>query len=299
VILEPNRQRRTRAFRAVAGLVAIVLVSVFLASGWLPSALSVSTASATPGPLPSPTQLVATSASPIPSVLASGPPPSPGPSLPPGTCAPPPSDIEPATVVSHGPRTQKWVALTFDDGNNPGNVAKIREFLIAHRVNATFFPTARAVELAPTTWLHIAQAGFPIGNHTFHHISLKGLCYEAQLAELERAIVQFEDEALPLQNIMRPPYEEFDLNTRLAAAAAGEPYVMLWDVDTLDWTGIGKNTIASRALAGTSGSIVLMHTTLSTTTAALSSIVYHFRKRGFTFVTIQQMLGIPGPVPFP
>ena len=298
MILEPNRQRRTRLFRALASLVAIVLVAVFLASGWLPSALSVSTASSTPAPLASPTQLVAAAPSANPTPIASEPPPSPGPSLPPGTCAPAPADIVPATVVSHGPRTRKWVAITFDDGNNADNVLRIVRFLVNSRVNATFFPTARAVELAPQTWQKVAQAGFPIGNHTFNHASLEGQCFEAQLAELERAKRHFAALALPLQNIMRPPYEEFDMNTRLAAAAAGEPYVILWDRDTFDWTGVGRKTIASRALAGTSGSIILMHTTRTTTTAALQSIVSTFRKRGFAFVTVQQLLGIPGPVPF-
>jgi peptidoglycan-N-acetylglucosamine deacetylase len=299
VILEPNRRRRTRIFRVVAGLMAIVLVSVFLASGWLPSALSAMRATAAPGPLASPTQQVAAAPSPSPSADPSTPPQSPGPSLAPGACAPAPSDIEPAAVISHGARTQNWVALTFDDGYNADNVLRIVRFLVAQRVNATFFPTAQAVEMEPKTWLSVAQAGFPIGNHTFHHISLKGLCFAAQLAELERAKRQFQDQALPLQNIMRPPYEDFDLNTRLAAAAAGEPYVILWDRDTQDWTGIGRRAIANSALTGRPGSIVLMHTTSGSTTAALSSIVYHFRKRGYTFVTIQQMLGVPGPVPFP
>jgi peptidoglycan/xylan/chitin deacetylase (PgdA/CDA1 family) len=298
VILEPNRRRRTRLFRAVAGLAAIALVAVFLASGWLPSALSVTTATATPRPLPSPTQQVAVAPSPSPSSIGSEPPQSPGPSLAPGACAPAPSDIEPAVVVSHGPRDQKWVALTFDDGYNAANVLRIVHFLTVNRVNATFFPTGQAIELAPKTWLSVAQAGFPIGNHTYHHISLKGLCFAAQLAELERAKRQFQDQLLPFQNIMRPPYEDFDLNTRLAAAAAGEPYVILWDRDTLDWTGVSKQTIATRALAGRPGSIVLMHTTTTNTTAALGNIITQYRKRGYVFVTIQQMLGVPGPVPF-
>ena len=79
---------------------------------------------------------------------------------------------------------------------------------------------------------------------------------------------------------------------------AGFSYVVLWDVDTLDWTGIGQSTLATRALAGTSGSIVLMHTTPTNTTDALPRIVTEYRKRGFTFVTVQQLLDIPGPAPF-
>jgi peptidoglycan/xylan/chitin deacetylase (PgdA/CDA1 family) len=214
-------------------------------------------------------------------------------------CLPPPTDLAPAAVLSHGSRSAKLVALTFDDGYNADNVIRILRFLTTHRVNATFFPTGQAIEMAPITWLRVAQAGYPLANHTYHHTSLAGKCFADQLAELRRAEAQFQEEALPLQGFMRPPYEEFDLNTRLAASAAGESHVVLWDVDTLDWTGLGKQAIAGRALDGKSGSIILMHTTSRSTTAALDEIVTKYRARGYAFVTIGQLLGIPGPVPFP
>ena len=200
--------------------------------------------------------------------------------------------------MSHGARTSKVVALTFDDGYDSPNVERILRFLVAHRVNATFFPTARAVETAPTTWQKVAAAGFPIANHTYHHASLKGVCYEKQLAELNKAKTVVAGQTLPMQGYMRPPYEEFDMNTRLAAAAAGEPYVVLWDVDTFDWTGVSRLTIASRALQGKSGSIILMHTSPHSTPAALGRIVTRFRDRGYSFVTVGQLLGVPGPAPY-
>jgi peptidoglycan/xylan/chitin deacetylase (PgdA/CDA1 family) len=171
--------------------------------------------------------------------------------------------------------------------------------LRSRRVNATFFPTARAVELAPQTWLKVAQAGYPIANHTYHHNSLAGMCFERQLAELERAKTVLAEQRIPIQGLMRPPYEDFDRNTRLAARAAGEDYVVLWDVDTFDWTAVGPLTIAARALQGRSGSIILMHTTRPASASALYRIVDRYKARGFRFVTVGQLLGVAGPVPFP
>jgi peptidoglycan/xylan/chitin deacetylase (PgdA/CDA1 family) len=212
---------------------------------------------------------------------------------------PPPADLEPAALASHGSRTEKVVALTFDDGNNAANVEKMLGILRSRRVNATFFPTARAVELAPETWLKVAQAGYPIANHTYHHNSLAGMCFERQLAELERAKTVLAEQLIPIQGLMRPPYEDFDRNTRLAARAAGEDYVVLWDVDTFDWTAVGPLTIAARALQGRSGSIILMHTTRPASASALYRIVDRYKARGFRFVTVGQLLGVAGPVPFP
>ena len=298
MILEPNRRRRRRVFRALAGLVVVLFIGGLLGSGWTLPAFSNVIATASPPPLaPSPTTLVAVvpTATPVPTVPAPTPAPTPGPD----GCIPAPADVLPAAVISHGSRTGKVVALTFDDGNNASNVETILGFLNGHHVNATFFPTARAVELAPKTWARVAQLGYPMGNHTYHHTSLKGQCFEAQLAELNRAKRQFAEQGLPMQGFMRPPYEEFDPNTRLAASAAGEGYVILWDVDTFDWTGASRQTIVNRALAGRSGSIILMHTTSLATKSALYQIVDKFRKRGFRFVTVGQLLGVPGPVPFP
>ena len=284
-------------FRAGAGVVALLFVGGVLASGWTLPAFSISSATSAPPPVPTattiPVAVVPTTAPTAPQPTA--PTPTPGAD----GCIPPPADLQPAAVVSHGLRTSNLVALTFDDGYDAPNVERIVRFLVAHRVNATFFPTAQAVQMSPKTWQGVAQAGFPIANHTYHHISLKGICFEKQLAELNKARSVIGEMGLPMQGLMRPPYEEFDKNTRLAAAAAAESYVVLWDVDTLDWTGLGKDAIARRALSGKSGSIILMHTSSHATAAALSRIVARYRARGYTFATVGQMLGVPGPAPFP
>ena len=40
-----------------------------------------------------------------------------------------------------------------------------------------------------------------------------------------------------------------------------------------------------------------MHASLDNTPAALPGIIAGYRKRGFTFVTLGQMFGLPGAVP--
>ncbi|HXI45657.1 MAG TPA: hypothetical protein VNH13_05105, partial [Candidatus Acidoferrales bacterium] len=97
----------------------------------------------------------------------------------------------------------------------------------------------------------------------------------------------------------RPPYGAYDLNTRLAASAAGDPNLVLWDIDTRDWSGVSRFAVARAALAGGNGSIVLMHTFPHATAAALVHIIYGYRQRGYRFVTIGQLLGLGGPVPYP
>jgi peptidoglycan/xylan/chitin deacetylase (PgdA/CDA1 family) len=300
VILEPNRRRRNRLLRAGVGVIALIIAGSAVAAGWTPPDVSniAPTASGALGSAQSTSPPVAIA---TPSAEPTDSPPTIGPSPSPDArgCYPPPLELAPADVVSHGSRTAKHVALTFDDGTNPDNVHRIVGLLWSTKVNATFFPTGRSVQLAPDVWKHVAEAGYPIANHTYSHQSLKGLCYQVQLAELLHDKRVLDGLGLSMLPVMRPPYEEFDLGTRYATTAAGESHVVLWDVDTLDWTGVKTSTIVRRALAGGPGSIVLMHTSPANTLNALRTIISRYRARGFTFVTVGQLLGIPGPVPFP
>lgn len=216
-----------------------------------------------------------------------------------GACRPP-TGMDLAAVRYHGPRDEKLVALTFDDGWGGRNLRRILRTLVEKHVNATFFPVGQAVRHDPTTWRKVANAGFPIANHTFDHATLEGRCYLRQRDELLRARAVYARllgvEPLP---VMRPPGGLFDDTTRAAAASAGEDAIVLWDVDSRDWTGIGATQIQRNALAGTKGSIVVLHTSSASTLRALPRIIRGYRERGFEFVTIGQLLGIDGSVPFP
>jgi peptidoglycan/xylan/chitin deacetylase (PgdA/CDA1 family) len=215
-------------------------------------------------------------------------------------CDRPRGSLATVPVVYHGSRGAKVVALTFDDGWDAENTERILSILTRSHTNATFFPIGRAMLRAPETWKKVEAAGYPIGNHTYDHQRLTGQCYLDQLVEISRQVevcrTLLGADPMPL---LRPPFGAQDLNTQFAASSAGELDVVDWDVDTRDWTGLSARSIARRALAGRNGSIVLMHTFVSNTATALPRIIAGYRARGFQFVTVGELLGIPGPVPFP
>ena len=290
-----RRRRRGPVFAVALAAVALIgsttLAISLPASGLIPAQSTASPAVASapaPGSLaPSPAGTPASSASP-PATLPPSPPP----------CEAP-STITPAPVVSHGDIKKKLVALTFDDGENKANTLQILDILKRRHVNATFFPTGYAMNRWPDVWKKVANADYPIANHTYSHVELAGLCFEAQRRELARANDTFEKLGITRLPVMRPPYELFDDTTAAAAAAEGIEAVVLWNVDTNDWQGASATSIRRSALAGGRGSIILLHTFPEATAAALPGIIKGFRARGFEFVTIGQMLGIDGPVPFP
>ncbi len=233
-------------------------------------------APATSSPAPSPTPSVAT--------------PSPTPSAAP-TPSPQTATNGAAKAVYNGSRAKKVVALTFDDGYSPVALRQILAILKREKIVATFFPYGWAVHADPAGWHMVVAAGYPIGNHTLSHAILTNLTPDQvtdQLVRGRRTIDLYSGgTSVPL---MRPPGGAFNAVTARAIAKAGYRTIVMWDVDTFDWQGPSASTIVKRATKGTNGSIVLMHSGPLNTPKALPAIIANYRARGFTFVTVPQLL---------
>ena len=197
-------------------------------------------------------------------------------------------------VVFHGPRTDRVVALTFDDGYAPANVRLIFEELRRAGVAATFFVNGAYLRLDPQLWRSIAAAGYPIGNHTVLHEDVRGLPPARVTADLVRNARLVQDATgRPMIPVFRPPYGYHDAASDAAAAAAGFPNVVLWDVTGGDASRrAGDATVLANASAGRPGSIVLLHAGPSVTPRILPALIARYRARGFTFVTVPELLGI-------
>ena len=200
-------------------------------------------------------------------------------------------------VVYHGPRTDRVVALTFDDGYAPANVQRIFEELKKANVPATFFVNGAYLRWDPALWRAIAAAGFPIGNHTVIHEDVRGKTPAHVVADLTRnaAIVE-QVTGRPMIPLFRPPYGDHDAVSDAAAAAAGFPTIVLWDVVGGDADlGATDASVLANASAGLPGSIVLLHAGPSVTPRILPALIARYRARGFTFVTVPELLGITTP----
>ena len=176
-----------------------------------------------------------------------------------------------AWVIRHGPRAEKVVALTFDDGWGRAASERILAVLIAENVPATFFPYALAVRSNPVLWRRIAEAGFPIGNHTWSHPRMTSLTQhemEWQIAASKRLIESVT--GVPMLRVFRPPYGRYDRRVLAAAANQGFPTVLLWDASAGDsGAGPSRASVLRGASAGRNGSVVLLHAARTVTASAL------------------------------
>ena len=193
-------------------------------------------------------------------------------------------------ALHHGPRSKRVVALTFDDGWANESVARILAILRAERVKATFFPISSWVARHPAVWRRAAADGHAIGSHTVTHAALEKLCGSALARELVGSSRTIERvTGRPTSPYLRPPFGTYDADVRRAAEAAGYRALVLWDVDASDWADRPVAAVVRDATAGKNGSIVVLHT-LPRTVRALPAIIRSYKRRGFRFVTVPQLL---------
>jgi peptidoglycan/xylan/chitin deacetylase (PgdA/CDA1 family) len=68
-----------------------------------------------------------------------------------------------------GDSTDRVVALTFDDGPNEPYTSQIVDCLSGKNIRATFFQVGRCIERHPEATVRIHAAGHVIGNHSLSH----------------------------------------------------------------------------------------------------------------------------------
>lgn len=221
-----------------------------------------------------------------------------GPSATPGVSGP-------STLIRHGDRTGKAVALTFDMGGRVDPALDIMRWLIAHNVPATIFITGAMVESQNTDAgrqvlaLVVAHPElFELGNHSYSHPDFRELDAEAIRSELSRteAAVSAAAPGLTMRPRLRPPYGGVDDAVLAAVGAAGYSQTVLWDIDTVDWRPVSEGGPTAAEMAAKvlgqaqGGSIVLMHLGGYETLEALPAIVDGLRARGFALVRVSELV---------
>lgn len=189
----------------------------------------------------------------------------------------------------------KCIALTYDDGPSPKNTAKLIKILKKHKARATFFQLGQLARRYPKLVRKVHLAGSEVANHSWDHDSLNRKSVKGAYKDLKRASAALERGCRCRVRLMRPPYGATDRGVDKAARKAGLAEI-LWDVDTLDWSSRNPSKIKRKVLRGAKRNrIVLMHDIHRTTIAAQADIIKALKKRGYTLVTVSELLGKPKP----
>ena len=204
-------------------------------------------------------------------------------------------------VIYRGSAATKVVALTFDDGWSATNGRTILSILVREHVKATFFVNSIWLAKDPDLWQSIASHGFVVGNHTYLHQDVTTMGWSEIQRDLQRNARVWEAvTGTRMAPLFRPPYGYRNATTDLAAARAGFPNVVLWDIDPKDTIKrFTDGQLIHNASMGRAGSIVLLHIGPDATPRILARVIASYRARGFTFVTVPELLSPAVPAPHP
>ncbi len=216
------------------------------------------------------------------------------------------------------------VALTFDDGPDPNWTPKILDILKEKKVPGTFFVIGENVLTQRSLINRMVAEGHEIGSHTYTHPNLAGASQSEttfQLNTTQRLFQAFTGHTLRL---FRAPYfgdaepsTADEIDPALMAQDRGYISVGL-HVDPGDWKRPGVQNIidgtvdevtdpkgkcdTSNPDPQCSRNIVLLHDAggdRSETVAALPQIIDQLRAKGYTFVPVSTLAGIPKDVAMP
>jgi polysaccharide deacetylase family sporulation protein PdaB len=210
------------------------------------------------------------------------------------TPAPSPTPQPPLVyLMAHGNLKIPEIALTFDDGPSSGYTQAILNVLRQYQVPATFFMLGIWVQRYPDLARAVVAAGHAVGDHTWNHLNLTTLTASQVNQQLSNTRTAIQKVTGVVTTLFRPPYMAYNRQV-LTIAHSLKFSTILWSIDPHDWERPGVGPIISTVLGhAQNGSIILMHDgggDRSQTVKALSTIIPRLHARGFTFVTVPQML---------
>ena len=193
------------------------------------------------------------------------------------------------------------IALTFDDGPNEPYTSQIADLLADAAIRATFFQVGECAERFPLVTARLLSDGHVIGNHSHSHRVTRCLRAHAQRVETlaaQRTLMGVIGRAPALYRppwLIRTPTLPAVLQQNGLSPVSGE-FCHAFEVlqPPPSW-------IARRALAkARPGAILIFHDGVdarggyrANTVAAVRIVITELTRRGYRFVTVDDLLGIP------
>ena len=192
------------------------------------------------------------------------------------------------------------IALTFDDGPWGDTTSQILDVLKENGARATFFTVGSQIEDQADVVARAHAMGCQIATHSWDHAAGSGggtnICAmspEEQVAEVEDGFAAIADViGEEPSRVFRAPGGNFFGD----AVRNLEPHLdaeIGWNVDTHDWEQPGVDAIYQSLMLTAPGQVVLMHDgggDRSQTVEALKKALPELRKKGYQFVTIDELL---------
>ncbi|WP_309573535.1 polysaccharide deacetylase family protein [Deinococcus sp.] len=198
-------------------------------------------------------------------------------------------------LIREGRRARLEVALTFDDGPDPGTTPAVLDALRAAEMHATFFVLAARAEAYPELIRRMQEEGHHVEAHAAKHVhawwrSPWGAYRDP--GEAAHRIGAVTGQAVTLH---RPPHGAYTLATILGQRATGLTGAQ-WSIEGGDWqTQATPDAVRTNLLKRlVPGAVVVLHDAgpgARVTVALLPALLRDLRARGYTSVPLTRLDG--------
>lgn len=193
-----------------------------------------------------------------------------------------------------GTNRDRCVALTFDDGPNAENTAKVLDVLKRHNIRATFFLIGKNVDEHPALAARMAEEGHIVANHTYSHDAMFPM---GNKQKIEHDIVACSEAIYNATGcrtrLFRPP---FGVTTPGIGKA-----VKALNMSTIGWSIRSYDTMQRPTRESVvkgiikklrPGAIILLHDRCDGAEELLEMLIRECTQRGYRFVALDEMLNI-------
>jgi peptidoglycan/xylan/chitin deacetylase (PgdA/CDA1 family) len=197
--------------------------------------------------------------------------------------------------------SEPLVALTFDDGPNEPYTSRLLDLLDERGVRATFFQVGRCAERYPSASRRVVESGHVLGNHSYSHQFSSYFREPSQRREIERSQQALAAVTGVVPALYRPPWlchwpwvlaSIHDHGLQVVSGLFGHPLELVQPPAMI--------MAASAAKITKPGSIVIFHDGFDArggrrdqSVAAIGPLIDTLAGRGYRFVTVDQLLGVP------
>lgn len=204
-----------------------------------------------------------------------------------------------------GPTRDKVVALTFDDGPNEPYTSRLLDVLDQRGVKATFFQVGRCAERFPSCTRRVVESGHLLGNHSYSHSFTSYVRQPRQREEIRRTQAILQSIAGVTPALYRPPWlchwpwvlhTVADHRLQVVSGTFAHP------LEVFQPPARAMAAVAARAARP--GSIVILHDgrearggPRAQSVAAVGPLIDRLAADGYTFATVDQLLGVPAYLP--
>ncbi len=225
---------------------------------------------------------------------------------------------ESSQIITHGPRDNRKIALTFDAEMTDGMKAallsgkskssfdrRIIETLRQTKTEATIFLTGMWIELYPGETHELSMDPLiELGSHSYTDSSFEGYCYGLKKVPNDTSFVE---EIGSTEKLLRK-YADFDNKLFRFPGGCYSPHavelvnqandiVVHWDVNGFDGFNNSADNITQNVVSKVqNGSIIILHLngdpTAPKTAEALPKIITTLKGKGFEFVKVSKLLGL-------